>query len=376
MAGKPETVECDLAYVLIGFEPPVDFLKRQGIRFEGTFDAVRALQFLLVAGLVYFVYGVKNGLRPFDGIYRYLAEARVEPGFLYGLLYSVLMSWFGMKALARWGHDPYQRKRYTVLIAAQWIVYFAVPWALWYLAGYPHYWRTWAVTLTYPLGYYGIWEPAPTLFSDSLLPWTIAALAAFLVFMPIFSFFHGKRFCAWFCPCGGLADTFGDRWRHCAPRGKKVRTVEIASTVVFVVTVLCSVYLVAGYRDFLTPERLKSTYKTVIDIGLASLVALTLYPFAGGRIWCRFFCPLAKWMEWWGRIGKGRLRIVANDECISCGECTRYCQMGIDVRAFAQRQLPLSNETTCCIFCGICVTVCPVDVLRLERKRGRNLQDG
>jgi formate hydrogenlyase subunit 6/NADH:ubiquinone oxidoreductase subunit I len=44
--------------------------------------------------------------------------------------------------------------------------------------------------------------------------------------------------------------------------------------------------------------------------------------------------------------------------------------MGIDVRAFAERELALSNKTTECIFCGICVTVCPVDVLRVEH-RGR-----
>ena len=71
-------------------------------------------------------------------------------------------------------------------------------------------------------------------------------------------------------------------------------------------------------------------------------------------------------MELWGRWSGGKLAIVANDECISCGECTRNCQMGIDVRAFAQREQPLSNKTTSCIFCGICVTVCPVDVLAVE----------
>ena len=69
----------------------------------------------------------------------------------------------------------------------------------------------------------------------------------------------------------------------------------------------------------------------------------------------------------WGRWTGGKLAIVSNEECISCGECTRYCQMGIDVRAFAQREEPLSNATTTCIFCGICVTVCPVDVLSVQR---------
>jgi ferredoxin len=120
----------------------------------------------------------------------------------------------------------------------------------------------------------------------------------------------------------------------------------------------------------LAPDQVKNAYKLIVDVSLASLMAITLYPFAGNRVWCRFFCPLAKWIELWGRWTGGKLAIVPNEECISCGECTRHCQMGIDVRAFASRGMPLSNQTTCCIFCGICVTVCPVDVLRVEMAAG------
>ena len=45
------------------------------------------------------------------------------------------------------------------------------------------------------------------------------------------------------------------------------------------------------------------------------------------------------------------------------GECTLHCQMGIQVERFAQRQLDLSNANSSCIQCGICVEVCPMDVL-------------
>ncbi len=373
-----DALSADAAFVLIGAAPPRAFLERLGVRFEGSWLGPRLIHIGWVLVLVYSIYGIKNGLWPFEQIYSGLKTAGADPGLLYGLLYSLLMTFFGLRALRKYRRDPMQRKRYGTYIAAQWLVYFVLPWGLWLLLAYPHYWRSWGVSLTYPLGYYGLWEPAHTLFSDSVLPWALATLVAFLVFMPIFSIFHGKRFCAWFCPCGGLADTVGDGWRHKAPRGKAVRHLEISSTVILVVTVAFSIVLIAGYRDFLNPDGIKSGYKTVVDLGLASVVAITLYPFSGGRIWCRFFCPLAKWMELWGRWGGGKLAIVPNEECISCGECTRYCQMGIDVRAFAQRQLPLSNYTTCCIFCGICVTVCPVDVLRVARVPGgtRSLEPG
>jgi ferredoxin len=368
--GHSRSVPMDAAFVLIGSEPPVAFLRKLGVRFEGSWAPARLFHLTWVLGLVYSIYGIKNGLWPFEGVYAGLHAVRLDPGLLYGLLYSFLMTFFGLKALARYRQDPYQRKRYGTLIAAQWIVYFALPWALWYGLSYPEYWRAWGVALVYPLGYYALWEPAAKLVSDSVLPWTVGSVLAFAVFMPIFCAFHGKRFCAWFCPCGGLADTVGDAWRHKAPRGKAVRTLEISSSVIMWITLAGSVYLISGYQDFVSPARFQAGYKWVVDIGLASIVAISLYPFSGGRIWCRFFCPLAKYMELLGRWTGGRLAIVPNDECISCGECTRYCQMGIDVRAFAQRQWPLSNSTTSCIFCGICVTVCPVDVLRVERVSG------
>jgi MinD superfamily P-loop ATPase len=58
-----------------------------------------------------------------------------------------------------------------------------------------------------------------------------------------------------------------------------------------------------------------------------------------------------------------RFAIRSNDKCIACGECSRNCQVGIDVMQFALKQEELNNANSCCIGCGICVTVCPMDVL-------------
>jgi len=61
--------------------------------------------------------------------------------------------------------------------------------------------------------------------------------------------------------------------------------------------------------------------------------------------------------------------IRSTDRCIHCGECTRYCQMGIDVQQFAQREVRLDNSNSACIQCGVCIEVCPMDVLTLDRNR-------
>jgi polyferredoxin len=111
-----------------------------------------------------------------------------------------------------------------------------------------------------------------------------------------------------------------------------------------------------------TKEFAQRWYGLMVDFGLASVVGVALYPALGNRVWCRFFCPLRAWME---ELSKrfSRIAIRSNDRCIGCEQCTVHCQMGIDVMKFAQRRLDLTNQNSACIQCGICVEVCPMQVL-------------
>ena len=51
-------------------------------------------------------------------------------------------------------------------------------------------------------------------------------------------------------------------------------------------------------------------------------------------------------------------------QCISCGNCSTYCEQGIDVRAYAQKGENIVRAS--CVGCGICSAVCPRGVLKLE----------
>ena len=108
-------------------------------------------------------------------------------------------------------------------------------------------------------------------------------------------------------------------------------------------------------------------YRVLADVWLVGILPVTLYPFLGGKVWCRYWCPLAKLMhlESWAfaRLRLSRFKIVANDKCIACNECSRNCQVGIDVMQYALKQEVLDNATSSCIGCGICVSVCPMDTL-------------
>ena len=105
-------------------------------------------------------------------------------------------------------------------------------------------------------------------------------------------------------------------------------------------------------------------YGFLIGAGFAGVVGTGFYPLMGNRVWCRFGCPLAAYLGLVQRF-QSRFRITTNGgQCISCGNCSTYCEMGIDVRAYAQKGQDIIRAS--CVGCGVCSAVCPRGVLRLE----------
>ena len=111
-------------------------------------------------------------------------------------------------------------------------------------------------------------------------------------------------------------------------------------------------------------ESIKTSYGFLISSMFAGVIGTGFYPLMGNRVWCRFGCPLAAYLGIVQRF-KSRFRITTNGgQCISCGNCSTYCEMGIDVRWYAQRGQNIVRSS--CVGCGICSAVCPRGVLRLE----------
>jgi ferredoxin len=51
--------------------------------------------------------------------------------------------------------------------------------------------------------------------------------------------------------------------------------------------------------------------------------------------------------------------------CVQCGICSYNCPIGIDVRRYASRGIPVGDSR--CLTCGECVARCPRGTLRFER---------
>jgi ferredoxin-type protein NapH len=195
-----------------------------------------------------------------------------------------------------------------------------------------------------------------------------------LVAFPLLGYFLGKRFyCSWICGCGGLANTAGEPFRHLSDKSARAWRIEQVSihSVLFLAVVTTAIVWVNWAIGRQHPSfsafafRVQAGYGFVIGAVFSGLLGVGLYPLMGTRVWCRFGCPMAALL---GLIQKfGRFRItVKMVMCISCGNCSTYCEMGIDVRAYAMANQDVRRAA--CVGCGMCAHVCPRGVLKLENK--------
>ncbi len=115
---------------------------------------------------------------------------------------------------------------------------------------------------------------------------------------------------------------------------------------------------------FIKSGELRSAYGFYIGSIFSGVIGTGFYPILGSRAWCRFGCPMAATLGFQQRLFS-KFRITTNGgQCISCGNCSTYCEMGIDVRAYAQKGQNIVRSS--CVGCGICSAVCPRGVLNLE----------
>jgi polyferredoxin len=127
-----------------------------------------------------------------------------------------------------------------------------------------------------------------------------------------------------------------------------------------------SAYFSFGLNDkmYAADGALRSFYGFGIGSVFSGVIGTGFYPILGNRVWCRMGCPMAAILGMQQKLFS-KFRITTNGgQCISCGNCSTYCEMGIDVRAYAQKGENIVRSS--CVGCGVCSAVCPRGVLKLE----------
>ncbi|HET9951609.1 MAG TPA: NAD(P)-binding domain-containing protein [Candidatus Eisenbacteria bacterium] len=424
-SGREESIPNDFVFAMIGREAPLDFFRRSGIRIQGEMRPGAWVALGLFVLFCTWLYNWKSGGSasawwaarhwfPFNlpdllagaggsvaaaaadkrTLLGTLAISAAGPAFWYTLAYSTVVALFGARRIRR-RRTPYVTAQTLTLMAIQVVPLFLLPEVLLPLLGnndllprgladalfpavnYGHgreYWRAYGLILAWPLNVYNVFTHEP-------LGWWLAISAVqTLVLIPVGIYFFGKGvYCGWICSCGALAETLGDTHRQKMPHGPGWNRLNLAGQGVLAVALLLLILRIAGW---LLPAGnvlaqhfdawFKTPYKWFVDVTLAGVVGYGVYFWYSGRVWCRFFCPLAALMHLFARFS--RFAIVSEKKkCISCNVCTSVCHQGIDVMSFANKGAPMTDPE--CVRCSACVQSCPTGVLTFGRvdKAGRTI---
>ncbi|MCD4730740.1 MAG: 4Fe-4S binding protein [Bacteroidales bacterium] len=292
--------------------------------------------------------------------------------FLYGFLYTIAVLVMGLRFLTKYRHNKYQQIRTYSVMFFQLGFAFIIPQILFSL-NLPEV----DLKNIWPLDYSFFYDWRVDGYVQSgALGLTMFAFGLVLMFIgvPVLTYFYGKRwYCSWVCGCGGLAETAGDPFRQLSSKKLSAWKIErylIYSVLVFAVLMtIWVVYTTITAKNMLlgiNSYEVRKVYGFLISSIFAGVVGTGFYPLMGNRVWCRFGCPLAGYLGIVQKF-KSRFRITTNGgQCISCGNCSTYCEMGIDVRWYAQRGQNIIRSS--CVGCGVCAAVCPRGVLKLENK--------
>lgn len=313
---------------------------------------------------------LERPVRLLDPLAMLVQNGQSSRWFLYGVLYTGAIFVFGIRMIMKYRHSRYHQIRTLSVMFFQFGFAWMLPNLLIYFqAPYMEFNGVWPLKQDYlwPEKVFGSFLGGGGGIGVFLLGYAIAAVIA----TPILTYFFGKRwYCSWVCGCGGLAETLGDPWRQQSDKSTRAWNIErftIHAVLVAVLAVTASLWIdhaTTGsvYGSWSAPVR--KWYGFYIGAIFSGVIGVGFYPLMGSRVWCRFGCPQAAILGIWQRVFS-RFRITTNGgQCMSCGNCSTYCEMGIDVRSYAQRSENIVRAS--CVGCGVCAAVCPRGVLKLE----------
>lgn len=370
-----------LLYILLGLKK-YPGIKNDGIYHQASTNVgwigILVGTFLIGFYIVLYFYPqyITNWVLPVDSLSELLSGNSASQWFMYGFMYTLAIIVMGTRMIVKYRHNKYQIVRTISVIFFQLAFAFLIPeilvrlnqpyfdfknmWPLDY-----DFFFDWNINNHINAGTMGVF----------MLVWGILL---FVIGVPFFTYFFGKRwYCSWVCGCGGLAETLGDPYRQLSDKSLKAWKIErylIHGVLVFAVIMTIGVLYTyfSGAQNILgiSTYSIRSTYGFLIGSIFSGVVGTGFYPLMGNRVWCRFGCPLAAYLGIVQRF-KSRFRITTNGgQCISCGNCSTYCEMGIDVRAYAQKGQDIVRSS--CVGCGVCSAVCPRGVLKLENGPEQN----
>jgi ferredoxin len=231
--------------------------------------------------------------------------------------------------------NPYTKKRIAVLTA--------MVLGFWALLPY-------LFALTEPtLGYFNgkaIWG------RDLHVPMTLTFFLSLLLVL----LFGRRAVCSWNCPCVGTRDTMGTAFRKKSIKSENAWRFRHFK---WALTGLYFVLFVIVLFPFSNASVIADSFFGLV--GVVYFGSFLFIPLTGNRNWCRWLCPYGGTFGILNKVGFYKIK-ADKEKCISCGQCTKECDMGIPVQYLIETKGEVNLAD--CVGCGRCITNCPKKVLR------------
>ncbi len=270
---------------------------------------------------------------------------------LWPICFSLLiLAYFLIGAhLIRKYRDTYIKRRIAFLVIYQFVCF--------YLMGY--------IFFNFYVG--ALFMPWPANFMVFKAPLKIVvyyhALFAFVVIPFLIYFFGRGAVCSWFCNYGVHPELFGDCFRDRAPKNDLSIKLELIRYIPFSFVIIVTVLPLINIDPRIYNFKLSEWYAFLVMGLFGSIIGQSVFPLLGGRIYCRYICPLGTCVRALARFTRFKI-MTFREKCNRCGLCTKYCQMGIDCMRYVIEGRQIATGR--CVGCGICVEKCPAGALKLS----------
>ena len=215
-----------------------------------------------------------------------------------------------------------------------------------------------------------IWYMSPYLIIQGAMEGIVSGSFIVFVCMLLGSIFFGRLFCGWLCPMGGMQECLFSVNEKVPKQGWRNNIKYVIWIIWFIAIILCFIFRKEEITiDFfyMTDHGISiaEIYSYIIYYGVIFLVLIPAVLF-GKRIFCHYFCWMAPFMVIGTKIRRLlhlpglHITVKHENDCVSCGKCSKICPMGIPVSKMIREGQVKSME---CIQCGACIDGCPKKVL-------------
>lgn len=187
----------------------------------------------------------------------------------------------------------------------------------------------------------------------------------FWLVLPISVLLFGRAFCGWLCPGGFVNQLIGKMSLFkLRTRSRSARFVSIGLFIGLTISLV--LWLGLGNPRWMVPIRVGEFWSSVLlsfehatpnwlvrTFVVLGLVAAGLIV---SNLWCRFACPTGGLIELFRRFAM--FRVYKTGACNDCDDCLKVCEMGT------------RPDEVNCTNCANCLNSCPVDAIKIGRKRG------